>query len=53
MQIGCHFKTQKCLSVGRSNEIIFKFVINYHLSAKKLSISASGKGQSRPVWIET
>ena len=27
------FKTQKCLSVSRNNEIIVKFVINYHPSA--------------------
>ena len=30
-----------------------KFVKNYHLSAIKLLISASGQRQSRPVWIET
>ena len=30
----CHFKTQKCLSVSRNNEIIVKFVINYHPSVK-------------------
>ena len=54
MQICCHFKTQKCLSVFRNNKIIIvKFVINYHPSAIKLSISASGQRQSRPVWIET
>ena len=42
-----------CLS--RNNEIIAKFVINYHPSTIKLSISASGQGQSGPVWnwIET
>ena len=48
-----HFKTQKCLSVSRNKEIIVKFVINYHPSAKKLSISASGQRQSRPIGIET
>ena len=47
------FKTQKCLSVSRNNEIIVKFVINYHPIAIKLSIGASGQRQSRPVWIET
>ena len=39
-----HFKTQKCLSVSRNNKIIVKFVINYHPSAIKLSIRASGQG---------
>ena len=48
-----HFKTQKRLSVGRNKGIIVKFVINYHPSAIKLSISASGQRQSRPIWIET
>ena len=52
-KICCHFKTQKCLTVSRNNEIIVKFVKNYHPSAIKLSISASGQRQSRPVWIET
>ena len=51
-KICCHFKTQKCLSVSRNKETI-KFVINYHPSPIKLSISASGQRQSRPVWIET
>ena len=51
--ICCHFKTQKCLTVSRNNEIIVKFVKNYHPSAIKLSISASAQRQSRPVWIET
>ena len=32
---------------------IVKFVINYHLSAIKPSISVSGQRQSRLVWIET
>ena len=53
MQICCNFKTQKCLSVSRNKEIIVKFVINYHPSGIKLSITASGQRQSRPVWIET
>ena len=52
-KICCHFKTQKCLTVSRNNEIIVKFVKNYHPSAIKLSISASGQRQGRPVWIET
>ena len=52
-QICCHFKTQKCLSVSRNNEIIVKFVINYRPNVIKLLISASGQRQSRPVWIET
>ena len=52
-KFACHFKTQKCLSVSRNNKIIVKFVINYHPSAIKLSIRASGQRQSRPVWIET
>ena len=52
-QICCHLKTQNCLSVSRKKELIVKFVINYHPSATKLSISASGQRQSRPVWIET
>ena len=30
-----------------------KFVLNYHPSAIKLSICASGQRQSRLVWIET
>ena len=53
-QICCHFNTQKCLSVSRNKEIIVinVNVINYHPSAIKLSISASGQRQSRPVWIE-
>ena len=46
-------ETQKCLSVSRNNEIIVKFVINYYPCAIKLSISASGQRQSRPLWIET
>ena len=33
-----HFKTQKCLSVSSNNEIIVKFVTNYHPSAIKLSL---------------
>ena len=53
MQICRHFQTQKCVSVSKNNEIIVKFVINYHPSAIKLSISASGQRQSRSVWIET
>ena len=36
-------------SVSRNNEIIVKFVINYRPSVIKLSISASGLRQSRPV----
>ena len=51
-QICCHFKTQKCLSVS-GNEIIVKFVINYHPSATKLSISTSGQRQSKSERIET
>ena len=47
-----HFKAQKCLSVSRNREIIVKFVINYHPSAIKLLISASGQRQSSSVWIE-
>ena len=46
-------KPKKCLSASRNNEIIVKFVINYHPSAIKLLISASGQRQSWPVWIET
>ena len=46
-------KTEKCLSVSRNKEIIVKFLTNYHPKAIKLSISASGQRQSRPVWIET
>ena len=46
-------KPKKCLSVSRNNEIIVKFVINYHPSAIELLIGASGQRQSRPVWIET
>ena len=55
MQICCHFKTQKCLSVSRNKEIIVKFVINnfYRPSTIKLSISAFGQRQSRLVWLET
>ena len=52
-QICCHFKIQKCLSVSINKEIIVKFVINYHPSAIKLSISASGQRQGSPAWIET
>ena len=55
-QICCHFKTQKCLSVGRNNQIIVKFVIvhvNYHPSAIKLSTSASGQRKSRSVRTES
>ena len=47
------FQNPKCLSVNRNKEIIVKFVINYHPSAIKLLISASGQRQSRSVWIET
>ena len=39
--------------VSRNKEIIVKFVINYHPSAIKPLISASGQRQSRPVWMET
>ena len=46
-------KPQKCLSVSRNKEIIVKFVINYHPSTIKLSISASRQRQNWPVWIET
>ena len=53
MQICCHFKTQKCLSVSRNNKKVVKFVINCHPSAIKLLISASAQRQSRPAWIET
>ena len=35
--------------VSRKNEMIVKFVINYHPSAIKLPISASGQRQSRSV----
>ena len=35
------------------NDNIVKFAINYHPSAIKLSVSASGQRQSRPEWIET
>ena len=38
MQICCHFKTQKCLSVSRNNEIIVKFVINYHPSVHNKTV---------------
>ena len=47
------FQNPKCVSVSRNHEIIVKFVINYHPSAIKLSISAFGQRQSRQVWIET
>ena len=53
INICCHFKTHKCLSVNRNNEKVVKFVINHHPSAIKLSISASGQRESRPVWLET
>ena len=33
MQVCCHFKTQKCLSVSRNKDIIVKFVMNYLPSA--------------------
>ena len=46
-------KPKNNLSVSRNRAIIIKFVINYHPSAIKLSISSSSKRQSRPVWIET
>ena len=46
------FQNPKFLSVSTNKEIIVKFVINYHPGATKLSISASGERQSRPVWIE-
>ena len=38
-------KPPKCLYVNRNNKIhvIVKFVINYHLSGIKLSISTSGQ----------
>ena len=47
------FQNPKCLSISRNNKIIVKFVINYHPSGIKLSISASSQRQRRPVWIET
>ena len=40
-------KPKNVSPVSRNNEIIVKFVINYHPSAIKLSITASGKRQSR------
>ena len=40
-----------CQQKQRNNCQVF-FVKNYHPSAIKLSISASGQRQSRPVWIE-
>ena len=43
------FQNPKNVSVSRNNEIIVKFVINYHPSTIKLSISASVP----QVWIET
>ena len=52
MQICCNFKTQKCLSVSRNKERIVKFVINYHPSAIKLSISAPDHRQSTPLWMK-
>ena len=52
-KILCHFKTQKYLSENRNKKILSSFVINYRPSTIKLSISASGQLQSRPVWIET
>ena len=53
MKICCHFKAQKCLTVSRNNKIIVKFVTNYHPSTIRLSTSASGQRQGRPVSIET
>ena len=41
-----------CQQKQQNNNFV-KFVINYHPSAIKLSISASGQRQSRLVWIET
>ena len=41
-----------CLTI-ETKQLVARFVINYHLSARKLSISASGQGQSRLQWIET
>ena len=46
------FRAQKCLTVSRNNKIIVKFVKNYHPSTIKLSISASGQRQGRPVSIK-
>ena len=40
-------KPKNVLPVIRNNEITVKFVINYHPSAIKLSISASGQRQRR------
>ena len=41
-----------CLTT-ETKKLVVRFVINYHPSARKLSISASGQGQSRLQWIET
>ena len=47
------FQNPKMFDCQQKQRIIVKFVKNYHPSAIKLSISASGQRQSRPVWIET
>ena len=49
-----HAKKAKnvCLSTETKKKLS-SLVINYHSSAIKLSISASGQRHSRQVWIET
>ena len=48
------FQNPKMLACQqKKKETIVKFVINYHPRAIKLLISASGRRQSRPVWIES
>ena len=47
------FQNPKMFACQQKQRNNCKFVINYHSSEIKLSISASGQRQSRPVWIET
>ena len=46
-------KPTKMFSVNRNKKQSSSFVLNYHPSAIKLSISASGQIQNRSGWTET
>ena len=37
MQICCHFKTQKCLSVSRNKKIIVKLTKRFHVAVRLFS----------------
>ena len=53
MQILVSFQNPKIIVCQQKQKLLSSFVINYHPSAIKRSISASGQRQSRSEWIET